>query len=128
KPVFVNAIKQMTLQDAMGILFGADDAATQYLKRTTSAQLTAAFQPVILESLEEVNAVSLWNQAFTRYNQLPLVKKVSPDLDAYVTEKALDGLFHALALEEKKIRENPLQRSTDLLKKVFGYKDRKAGS
>lgn len=124
KPIFVSAIRQMTLKDAMTILFGADDAATQYLRRTTSGQLTAAFRPVIRESLEEVNAVSLWNEVFTRYNKVPLVKKVSPDLDAYVTGQAMDGLFYAIALEEKKIRENPLQRSTDLLKKVFGYKDR----
>src|SRR5690606_23820347 len=109
----------------MNILFGADDAATQYLRRTTSEQLTAAFRPVIQESLEEVNAISLWKQVFTRYNQLPMVKKVSPDLDAYVTGRALDGLFLAIAEEEKKIRETPLQRSTDLLRKVFGYRDRK---
>lgn len=125
KPIFMSAIRQMTLPDAMNILFGDDDAATQYLRRTTSDQLTGAFRPVILESLEEVNAVSLWNQVFTRYNQLPMVKKVTPDLDAYVTNQALDGLFLAIAREEKKIRENPLQRGTALLKKVFGYRDRK---
>lgn len=125
KPIFMSAIRQMTLRDAMNILFGNDDAATQYLRRTTSAQLTTAFRPVIRESLEEVNAVSLWKQIFSRYNQLPMVKKVSPDLDVYVTSQALNGLFLALAQEEKKIRENPLQRSTDLLRKVFGYRDKK---
>lgn len=124
KPIFMSAIRQMTLRDAMDILFGADDAATRYLQRTTSAQLTTAFRPVIQESLEEVNAISLWNQVFTRYNQLPMVKEVNPDLDVYVTNRAMDGLFLAIAQEEKKIRENPLQRGTDLLRKVFGYRDR----
>lgn len=125
KPIFLNAIRQMTVRDAMDILFGADDAATRYLQRTTSEQLADAFQPVIQESLQEVNAVSLWNQVFTRYNQLPMVKKVNPELDRYVTNRALDGLFFAIAEEEKKIRENPLKRSTDLLRRVFGYRDKK---
>ena len=125
KPIFMEAIRQMTVRDAMDILFGADDAATRYLERTTSAQLTSAFRPIIRERLQEVNAATLWNQVFTRYNQLPMTKNVNPDLDGYVTDRALDGLFLAIAQEEKKIRENPLHRGTDLLKKVFGYRDRK---
>src|SRR5690606_37715838 len=110
------------------ILFGADDAATRYLERTTSAQLTRAFRPIIRERLQEVNAATLWNQVFTRYNQLPMTKKVNPDLDGYVTDRALNGLFLSIAQEEKKIRENPLHRGTDLLKKVFGYRDRKTSN
>lgn len=125
KPIFVSAIKQMTIKDATNILFGDDDAATQYLRKTTSAELDKTFRPVIKNSLDDVNAPEIWNKVFTRYNQIPTVSKVNPDLEDYITQKALDGLFLSIAQEEKKIRENPAQRTTALLKKVFGYKDRK---
>jgi len=125
KLIFVSAIRQMTINDAMDILFGADDAATQYLRRTTSAQLQRKFQPVIQQSLDKVQATKYWNDAFTRYNKIPLVQKINPDLDEYVTLEAIDGLFHMVAKEERKIRENPLERTTALLKKVFGYYDSK---
>lgn len=125
-PIFVSAIKSMTIQDASSILLsGNQDAATKYLKSSTSSQLTAAFTPVIEKSLNEVNATKYWSEMITRYNKIPLVEKVNPDLTAYVTDKALDGLFLMVAKEELKIRENVGSRTTDLLQKVFGYADTK---
>jgi hypothetical protein len=122
KPIFISAIRAMTIEDAWGILKGSDDAATQFLKRTTSTQLKDKFKPVIQKSLEKVNATRYYNQLVTKYNQLPLVQKVNPDLDDYATEKAMEGLFLMIAKEEKNIRENPVARTTELLKKVFGAK------
>ncbi len=125
KDIFVTAIKQMTFQDAMGILKGEQDAATQFLKRTTTPQLTSAFKPVISRSLDKVDATKHWSDIFTRYNKIPFVKKqVDTDLTGYVTGKALDGLFVMVAQEEAKIRKDPLARSTDLLKKVFKLQDK----
>jgi hypothetical protein len=120
KPIFITAIKSMTIQDAWGILRGQDDAATQYLKRTTSAQLKEKFKPVIQNSLNKVNATKYYRDIVTRYNQIPLVQKVNPELDDYATDKAIEGLFIMIAKEEKNIRENPVARTTDLLKRVFG--------
>lgn len=120
KPIFVTAIRSMTIQDAWGILRGEDDAATQYLKRTTSDQLKEKFQPVIQRSLEKVNATRYYDDIVTTYNKIPLVEKVNPDLEAYATDRAIDGLFVMIAKEEKRIREDPVARTTDLLKKVFG--------
>ncbi len=120
KPIFITAIRAMTIQDAWAILRGEKDAATQYLKRTTSDQLKAKFKPVIQSSLQKVNATKYYSDIVTRYNQIPLVQKVNPDLDDYATEKAIDGLFLMIAKEEKNIRENPIARTTELLKKVFG--------
>ncbi len=124
-PIFVSAIKSMTIQDATSILLGNQDAATSYLKSSTSTQLTNAFTPVIENSLNEVNATKYWSEMITRYNKIPLVEDVNPDLTAYVTDKALDGLFLMVAKEELKIRENVGSRTTDLLQKVFGYADTK---
>ncbi|HEY4650037.1 MAG TPA: DUF4197 domain-containing protein [Pontibacter sp.] len=118
-PIFVSAIKQMTIQDAWGILKGDRDAATQYLKRTTSTQLTNAFKPVIRQSLEKTNATKYYADIVNRYNQVPLVQKVNPNLDEYATQKAIDGLFLLVSQEEEKIRENPLARTTELLRRVF---------
>lgn len=120
KPIFITAIKAMTIQDAWSILRGQDDAATQYLKRTTSAQLKEKFKPVIKNSLNKVNATKYYSDIVTRYNQIPLVQKVNPELDDYATDKAIEGLFIMIAREEKNIRENPVARTTALLKKVFG--------
>ncbi|GEO02663.1 hypothetical protein AAE02nite_03270 [Adhaeribacter aerolatus] len=119
KPVFVSAIKQMTIQDAFGILKGQPDAATQYLKKTTSAELTQKFKPIIQQSLAKVNATQYYSSLVNTYNKIPLVKKVNPSLDDYATTKALDGLFLMVAQEEKNIRQNPQARTTALLKKVF---------
>ncbi len=122
-PIFVNSIKQMTIQDGVGILKGGNGAATRYLKSRTTAQLTNEFRPIIENSLNKVEATKYWRQVFTLYNQLPTTfNKVNPDLTAYVTEKALQGLFITLEQEENKIRHNPSARVTDLLRKVFGAK------
>ena len=119
--IFVNAIKSMSIQDGLSILNGPKDAATQYLKSKTTASLTAAFRPIIEESLDKVNATKYWSEVFTTYNELPTTfKKVNPDLPGYVTGKALDGVFLYIADEESKIRTNPAAQVTDLLKKVFG--------
>lgn len=120
KPIFISAIKQMTIRDAWSILKGEDDAATQYLNKTTSDQLFEKFQPIIKASLEKVNATKYFSDLVNTYNKVPFVQKVDPDLDEYATQKAIDGLFVMIAKEEKNIRENPGARATDLLKKVFG--------
>lgn len=117
-PIFLDAIKQMTVQDAMGILKGGDNAATNYLQSKTSQALTEAFRPVIEQSLKKVDATRYWNDVFSAYNKVSR-EKVNPDLPAYVTEKALSGLFLTIAEEEKKIRKDPLARTSDILKKVF---------
>lgn len=117
-PIFVNAVKGMTINDAMGILKGGDNAATNYLKGKTTTQLTDAFRPVIEQSLQKVDATKHWNTVFTNYNRVAK-EKVNPDLSGYVTEKALSGIFTQLAEEEKSIRKDPAARTTDLLKKVF---------
>jgi hypothetical protein len=120
KPIFVAAITGMTVQDAIGIVRGNEDAATQYLKRSTTAELTAKFKPLVQSSLDRVDATKYWKDVITAYNAIPFVKKMNPDLAAYVTGKAIDGLFTMIAKEELKIRKDPLARTTELLKKVFG--------
>lgn len=120
KPVFVTAIKQMTIQDAAGILKGQPDAATQYLKKTTSSPLKDAFMPIVKNSLEKVNATKYYADLINTYNKLPLVQKMNPNLDEYATDKAIGGLFVMIAKEEKNIRSNPGARTSELLKKVFG--------
>ena len=120
KPIFVSAIKQLTIQDAAGILKGEQDAATQYLKRTTSLALKEKFLPVVRNSLEKVNATKYYSELINTYNKVPLVQKMNPDLNAYATDKAIEGLFTMIAKEEKNIRNNPGARTTALLKKVFG--------
>lgn len=122
KPIFVNAIRQMTIQDAWNILRGEENAATMYLQNTTYDDLYGAFQPKIENSLNKVNAVEYWESAISKYNSLPFVKKMNPRLDDYVTNEALDGLFSKVAEEEANIRKNPVARTTELLKKVFGRK------
>jgi hypothetical protein len=119
EPIFVNAIKSMTIQDAMGILKGKEDEATQYLKRTTEESLVSLFKPVIKRNLDKVNATRLYGDLVSRYNQIPLVQKVNPDLDDYATRAAVDGVFKMIAQEEAKIRRDPVARTTELLKRVF---------
>lgn len=118
-PIFVGAIKEMSLTDAISILKGSDTAATAYLKQKTTTPLTTAFRPVIESSLQKTNATKYWNTLVTTYNKFSF-KKVNPDLAGYVTEKSLGGIYHQIAVEEKDIRKNPVARTTDLLKKVFG--------
>jgi len=117
-PIFVDAIKKMSIQDAFGILKGDDFAATNYLKQKTTDSLTKAFRPVIETSLKKVDATKYWNTVFTTYNKFSS-DKVNPDLAAYVTDKALSGIFYQVGQEEQKIRKDPVARTTDLLKKVF---------
>ena len=117
--IFINAIKQMTIQDAFGILRGGNTAATNYLKVKTTTQLTTAFTPIVSKSLDKVDATKYWKDLFTVYNKFSS-KPVNTDLTAYVTQKALDGLFYQIGLEEQNIRENPAARVTAILKKVFG--------
>lgn len=118
-PIFVNAIKQMTITDAIGILKGGDYAATNYFKQKTTAALTTAFRPVINDALKKVDATKYWGDVFSVYNRFSSTP-VNTDLSAYVTEKAITGIFHEVALEEQKIRKDPAARVTDLLKTVFG--------
>jgi hypothetical protein len=120
KPIFLNAIKQLTFTDVWNILTGQKDAATQYLKRTTTTQLTTAFMPIMEQSLGKVDATKYYTSLTTTYNKLPLVTPVQTDLNQYATGKAIDGLFTLIAQEEADIRENPVARTTSLLKKVFG--------
>ena len=120
KELFVSAIKNLTLKDAVNILNGADDAATVYLSNSTRAQLTDRFSPIIKASLGKVGATAQWAKLFNAYNKIPFVEKVNPDLVAYTTDKAIDGLFIQVAKQELEIRKNPAARTTALLKKVFG--------
>ena len=119
KPIFIDAIKSMSITDAWGILNGQSDAATQYLKKTTTAQLKTKFSPVIQNSLNKVSATKYYGDLVGTYNKIPFVEKANPDLNAYATDLAIQGLFTMIAKEEKNIRQDPLARTTDLLKKVF---------
>ena len=123
KPIIIQAIKNMTVKDAINIVKGKEDEGTNYLKKNTIDSLYKKFIPPIEISLEKVNATKHWSTVINRYNKIPLVQKVNPDLDDYVTRKALDGLFIMIAKEEKKIREKPLARVTETLKKVFDWVD-----
>lgn len=123
KPIFLSAIKSMTFQDAWGILNGEQNAATKYLRRTTSDQLHAAFRPTIEQSLVKVNVTRYYGEIVESYNRIPLVKKVNPDLGDYATKKATDGLFTLIEQEERRIREDPVARTSELLRKVFAAQD-----
>lgn len=118
-PIFVNAITSMTFADALGILKGGDGAATNYLKKTCTTSLVNAFKPTIKNALDKVSATKYWTDVTTTYNKIPLVEKVNTDLPAYVTDKAVSGLFLLITDEENKIRKDPFARTSDLLKKVF---------
>jgi hypothetical protein len=125
KPIFINAIKQMTFSDAMNILMGDKNAATAFLKRTTYDQLYREFNPSIVESLDKFGARKLWSDATGTYNSLPFVKKTNPNLDDYVTKEALNGLFSMVELKERSIRANTTERTTTLLQNVFAKQDAK---
>lgn len=125
KPIFVDAIRQMTFSDAMNILMGEQNAATTYLNRSTSDKLYDAFNPVIVQSLDKFDARKYWSDAVSAYNKIPFVDKANPDLDDYVTNQALVGLFGMVEKEELNIRTNISARTSDLLKKVFAKQDKK---
>lgn len=123
KPIFVDAITAMTVQDAWGILKGENNAATVYLKDKTYTSLEGKFKPVIKNALDKTSATKYYSDMINTYNKIPFVEKVNPNLDDYATQRALDGLFKLVADEEKLIREDPVARTTDLLKKVFSQQD-----
>jgi hypothetical protein len=125
RPIFLSAIRQMTFQDALNILTGEPNAATQYLKRTTSTALYSEFKPVIAQSLDEVKAREYWRNAVGAYNKIPLVQQTNPELDDHVTQKALEGLFSLVEQKEKGIRSDVSQRDSELLKKVFSRQDKR---
>ena len=122
-PIFANAIKQMSFQDARSILKGADNAATNYFKEKTSEALFSLFKPKVQTVLESVGVTKYWSDIMGAYNKIPLVQKVETDLGKYVTEMAMDRLFTKIAVEEKLIRTDPSKRVTEILKKVFGAKN-----
>jgi len=122
-PIFLGAIKKMTVQDGVNILKGTDTAATGYLRKSTSTDLTSAFRPVIDSSLQKTGATKYWKDIFEIYNKLPTTfNKVNTDLSSYATQKALDGVFYYVAQEEKNIRKDPAGQASELLRKVFGSK------
>lgn len=124
-PIFINAIKNISISDAKGILLGNESAATSYLKDSTTKELYAKFNPVVQESIGKVGADVIWNSIIKKYNTIPLVNKVNPDISDYVTTKAMEGVFKMIAVEEKNIREKLTSRNSDLLKSVFALQDKK---
>jgi hypothetical protein len=121
QPIFIDAIKEMTLTDAINIVRGGDTSATHYFRTKTMEKLTAAFLPVIKTSLNKVEATKYYSDIVNTYNSFPTTfTKINPDLPGFVTERATNALFDLVAKEEKNIRENPVARTTEILKKVFG--------
>lgn len=124
-PIFIASIKQMTFKDASNILLAKEpDAATQFFKTATTNQLSEKFKPIIQINLDKTGATKYWTSAASQYNKIPMTGKINTDLNDYVTKKALEGLFHEIAVEELKIRENNSFRTTPLLQKVFAYADK----
>lgn len=120
-PIFTEAIREMTIQDAWNIIRGEQDAATRYFREKTTAKLTSAFAPIIQRSLDKLEATRHYSDIINGYNRLPTTfNKLNPDLPSYVTEKAVGALFDQIAKEEANIRANPRARTTEILKKVFG--------
>jgi hypothetical protein len=120
KAIFLKAIQSMTLTDAIQLVKGGEQSGTDYLKKSTRADLVNTFKPIVQTSLDKVGATRFWAQAVGTYNKIPMIQKVNPDLVDFATQKAVDGLFVMVAEEEKKIRKDPMARSSELLKKVFG--------
>ncbi len=118
--ILINAITSMSVSDGFAILKGANNAATQYLRDKTTADLLVKFKPIVDAAIAKVQVTKEWTPLITTYNRIPFVEKQNPDLSDYVTKKALDGLFKLVEAEELKIRQNPAAQVTDLLKKVFG--------
>ena len=124
-PIFVSAIKGITFSDSKTILMGKENAATSYLQGATTKELYAKFSPVVQKSIGKVGADVLWKTIITKYNALPLVKKVNPDITDYVTNKALEGVFKMITVEEKNIRTDIKSRTSGLLQQVFAMQDKK---
>ena len=122
RPIFVDAIKVMTITDAINIIKGGTDAGTQYFRQKTTDRLIAAFSPVVKQSLDKFSATKYYADVVNTYNNFPTtLKKINPDLPSYVVGKAVDALFDQIAQEEANIRANPVARTTEILKKVFGW-------
>ena len=124
-PIFVDAVKSMSFTDAKNILMGNESAATSYLQNTTTTPLYAKFNPVIKNSFNKVGADKVWANIISKYNKIPFVTKVNPDLTDYTTNKALEGVFKMIAVEEKNIRTNLNSRTSSLLQQVFAMQDKK---
>lgn len=124
EPIFIDAIKHMSISDATHILTGGQDAATQYFRKVTSAQLAAKFKPIIQTSLNKVGATKYYGDAAQAYNKLPFVSHLDPDISNYATQKAIDGIFVEIALEELNIRKDISLRSTPLMQKAFSFADK----
>jgi hypothetical protein len=124
-PIFVDAVTKMSFADARGILMGSESSATNYLQNSTSTALYAKFNPVIKNSFTKVGAYKVWTNIITKYNSIPLVRKVNPDLTDYVTNQALNGVFKMVAVEERNIRTNLNSRTSVLLQRVFALQDTK---
>lgn len=122
-PIFMDAVKNMTVTDGMNILMGADTAATHYLKNATSASLYTQYKPVVQDAIKKVDVTNYWSTLVTLYNKIPGVKKQNPDLEDYVIKRGMSGLFLLVADEEMKIRTDPAARFSSVLKNVFGYAD-----
>lgn len=120
KPILVDSIKKMSVQDAKGILTGGDDSVTQYFKRTSTDQLTAKFMPIVKKETGKLQLADQYNKFAGKAASAGLIEQKDADIDSYVTQKAMDGLFLMIAEEEKKLRANPVGAGSDLLKKVFG--------
>jgi len=119
-PIFINAIEEMTFDDARNILKGPDNAATEYFRNKTSTELSNAFKPGVQETLDQMHVTKYWSDVMTAYNKIPFTRSVEADLAKYVTDKTVNGVFHNLAKEEKLIRNDPKARVTEILKRVFG--------
>jgi hypothetical protein len=120
KPIFTEAIKDMNIHDAISIVKGNKTSGTDYLNKSTNKKLNSVIKPIIKISLDKVNATKYWEITMETYNKIPFIEKINPELDTYVTQKAIEGLFYMLAQKEIAIRENPRERTSTLLKKVFG--------
>lgn len=122
RPIFADAIREMTITDALNIVRGSKDAATQYFRLKTTDKLVAAFSPLIKSSLDKFQATKYYADIINTYNRFPTtMNKINPDLPSYVVNKSVEALFDQIAKEEANIRENPVARTTEILKKVFGY-------
>jgi hypothetical protein len=124
-PIFVSAVKNMNITDAKSILLGSENAATVYLQGTTNKDLYAKFSPVVKQSIGKVGADVIWNTIITKYNNIPFVTKVNPDITDYVTNKSMEGVFKMIAVEEKNIRTDLKSRTSPLLQNVFGLLNKK---
>ena len=122
KPIFIDAIKKMTVTDALSLIQGSDGSVTQFFRNKTTASLITAFTPIVKTSLDKTQATQYYGEVINGYNKIPFVKKLNPDLTSYVVGKTIDALFDMVGKEETEIRKNPAKRTTDILKKAFGEK------